>query len=164
MKKYKINKGRHKPFGIHFKRYNGGDLVIFGKFDLSCWHYPDDIPASGKNKLSGITYGINGVHKNSIRLAWQPDKQQNQINLFIYYYNKGVRYISPVGSVNVGDKFMIRILFAKDSFKVRFGYFEKKYKFAFPKTSIKYFNFPYFGGKSKTPWDMYVFMKIQMSG
>jgi hypothetical protein len=161
MKNYIIKKGRHYPVGFHFRKYNGGDLVIFGRFDLNCWHYPDDIPASGKNKLTGITWGFNGVHKNSIRIAWQPDKIQNKINLYIYYYNQGIKFVKPVGSVNVGQEFMIRLIFGNNSFKVRFRDFEKKYAFKYPKTIIRYFNFPYFGGESKAPWDMNVFMKMQ---
>ncbi|MCD4683580.1 MAG: hypothetical protein K8R86_09890 [Bacteroidales bacterium] len=129
MKRYNIKKGRHYPSGLHFKYYKGGDLVIFGKFDITCWHYPDDIPSSGKNKLSGVTWGFKGVHKNSIRIAWQPDKHQNVINLFVYYYNKGKKHIYPIGSVFIGQEFMIRVLFGKDSFKVRFRDFEKKYLF-----------------------------------
>jgi len=76
--------------------------------------------------------------------------------LFVYYYNKGKKHIEPIGSVIIGQEFMIRILFGKDSFKVRFRDFEKKYAFKFPKTIIRYFNFPFFGGKSKAPWDMII--------
>ena len=36
-----------------------------------------------------------------------------------------------------------------------------KHSFQFPKTIIRYFNFPYFGGKLKAPWGMYVFMYMQ---
>jgi len=60
----------------------------------------------------------------------------------------------------IGQEFMIRILFGKDSFKVRFRDYEKKYIFQFPKTKIRYFNFPYFGGESKAPWDMISFLCI----
>ena len=163
MKIYKIKKGSHSSVGLHIKKYNGGDLVIFGKFDITCWHYPDDIPSTGKNKLTGVTWGFKGVHKNSIRIAWQPDKIQNKINLFIYYYNQGIKFVEFVGSVNVGQEFMIRLIFGSDSFKVRFNDFEKKYVFSFPDTSINYFNFPYFGGASKAPWDMFIYMKMQES-
>ena len=163
MKVYTIKKGRHYPVGFHFKRYKGGDLVIFGKFPLNCWHYPDDIPVSGKNKLTGVTWGFKGVHKNSIRIAWQPADKQNYIKLFTYYYNNGIRYIEPLGFVQTGQEFMVRLIFRNNSFKVRFGALEKKYTFHFPKTKIRYFNFPYFGGKSKAPWDMNVFMETQES-
>lgn len=161
MKKYKIKKGRHYPIGFHFRKYNGGDLVIFGKFDITCWHYPEDIPASGKNKLTGITFGFKGIHENSIRIAWQPDSLTNQINLYAYYYNNGLRTIDFIASTKVNQEFMIRVIFYKDSFKIKHNDFEKKYLFDFPKTPIKYFNFPYFGGDSKAPWDMKIFMKIQ---
>jgi len=60
--------------------------------------------------------------------------------------------------VIIGQEFMIRILLFKDSFKVRFWNFEKKYPFQYPKTIIGYFNFPYFGGESKAPWYMMIFL------
>jgi hypothetical protein len=158
MKRYIIKKGRHYPVGLHFKYHKGGDLAIFGKFDITCWHYPSDILYPGKNKLTGVTWGFRGVHINSIRIAWQPDKQHNIINLFVYYYNNGKKHIDPIGSVLIGQQFFIRILLFKDSFKVKFRNFEKKYAFLFPKTIIRYFNFPYFGGKSKAPWNIRIFL------
>jgi len=109
----------------------------------------------GKVKCNQIAYVVFLVNL--------PDKQQKIINLFAYYYKKGKKYINPIGSVIIGQEFMVRILFGKDSFKVRFRDFEMKYIFQIPKTKIRYFNFPYFGGGSKTPWDMYVFMKMQES-
>jgi hypothetical protein len=163
MKYFVIKKGSHRPFGLRFKRFKGGNLVIFGRFGLSCWHYPDDIAESGKNKLSGITFGLSGVHKNSVRIAWQPSSNHNIIDLYVYYYNNGKRSIDLFASVPVGQEFMIRMLFNNGYFIVRYADTEKKYPFTFPKTLIKYFNFPYFGGNAKAPWDMELFLKTQNS-
>lgn len=163
MKNFIIKKGSHHPFGFRFKIYKGGNLVIFGRFGLSCWHYPDDISESGKNKLSGITFGFRGVHKNSVRIAWQPSSNQNIIDLYVYYYNNGSRYVDLFGSVPVGQEFMIRLFFNDGFFSVRYAGIEKKYPFTFSKSFIKYFNFPYFGGSSKAPWDMDIFLQTQSS-
>ena len=161
MKTYTIPKGRHKPFGFRFKRYKGSHLVIFARFHRNCWHYPSDIPKSGKNKLAGITFGFKGIHTNSIRIAWQPDPTQNIINLFAYIYNNGNRHIKPIGSVAVEQPFMLRINFAKDFFCIRFANAELKFPFQFPKTPFSYINFPWFGGNAPTPWDMKISLKIQ---
>ena len=64
-------------------KFNTTKLNFTFKFDDNCWYIN---PTSSINKLYGISYGIIGIHKNSIRIGWIPDKDKNRIKLYYYGY------------------------------------------------------------------------------
>ena len=94
--KYTIFEGDHYSFPFIFKpRFNINRLDF--KFILSkqCWYEYENADSNDLNKIYGISYGLTGIHKNSIRLGWIPDfSNKNKIKLYYYGYENNSTHIS----------------------------------------------------------------------
>ena len=87
----------YKGLRITFcKRFPFGAVNDIVTLDSSCWY---ENP-TGWSKLVGFT--SLGIHRNSIRIGWRPDKVKDTFKLCIYEYIKGVRIIRELGTVTAG--------------------------------------------------------------
>ena len=150
---WKIKKGHHKASRPHFGVYPGNRVVNYTvNFGHDCWHEAKRIPFSGINKLCGFTVGF-GVHKNSIRVGWQPDKS-GKINMFAYYYNKGIRESKKITSVDTGKDVQIELNLSNSTFSLTVAGIGYRFAFDYPRIKWGFNCFPYFGGKSVAPHNM----------
>lgn len=94
--KLKIKKYKHYCNVSIFKRFwpTNKDVDCTFMIPKGNWYRKEEwlgssfVDAGDYNKLCGRTYGLLGIHKNSIRLAWLPDfKKKYQFNVCQYVYN-----------------------------------------------------------------------------
>ena len=109
MKRYKILKGWHYAF-VLFRRlggwsYNEQRFLIKFKLSKECWWSPKRNKDDGDlNKLIGLSFGVFGIHKNSLRLVWRPDfDNRGKIQIYGYVYDTKIKghttkYITTVST------------------------------------------------------------------
>jgi len=159
--KYKIKKGRHYASGWPFRILNYIMLPaeISGKFNFhdSCWYPTCMVDKTGINKLFGVSYGLFGVHKRSIRIGWQPNfNELGKISLFYYIYDSDVSgsYIAgKIEDVGIEEDVHFYIGALKAGSVLRLGSSEKTFPLS-ANSFVGHLHYPYFGGKSVSPWDM----------
>jgi hypothetical protein len=166
MPTYIIKKGNHyacppllKPL-FFLKRVNISWQLILSS---ECWYPQTAIDKHGINKITGIAFGFNH-HNNSIRLGFQPDfSRPGWLRLYAYWYHNGQRLSQELGTISATEEFTFSVWERKDGiFKLtvnnnRSLYYEH---FLITKRSrLGYLLKPYFGGRSKSPWDMKIMVK-----
>jgi hypothetical protein len=152
-----------RTFGI-FKDIKNIELSV--KFPTSCNYRHGNNDDLDINKLLGVSFGIFGVHENSIRIGW--NIQDNKPSLWLYYYNYGLRYHVKLGSFDFEKEYNLNINFKDDGMTVeganghsyifikRFFEFEEVSKYAFLLQ-------PYFGGNRKPPHKMDIELGIKIT-
>lgn len=94
MKKHIIYKGFHRPFPFKIlglcREY---DYIIKRNFIFtdSCKYELDKGDQLDWNKLFGISFGLFGIHKNSVRFVWRYNPDKDIINIGAYWYVNGIR-------------------------------------------------------------------------
>ncbi len=170
MPKYIIPKNFHYCTAL-CKRFEKIDTTnnIF-EFELTPNHWYDfkEVRVSGKNKIIGRTYGF-GVHNNSIRIVYKPDKQKNMFHVWWYWYDAGKRKHKYIGKFGVGRyTFTTEMLDLKnvscDLFKSDSLIGCIIIEFSEELKTVGYYCFPYFGGKARAPWNItwYVYYDEQL--
>jgi len=156
-KEIKIRKGQHytrniRKFGIG-RNFSIRRLVIFKPSCRYTLHYPDYLDI---NKLFGFTEGFN-PHKNSIRVGWRYNKQQDCIDLFHYQYKNGKRDKEFLCSVDLDTPIEISIE-AKGHIYLtkveRRGLYVEKLSGRSKRSWIHFYLYVYFGGNMTAPNDM----------
>lgn len=95
MKKYFIKKGNHSYlfWWLDFFKFhwNKTEWNIKFKLDNNCWWpTPRNNDDYDINKLCGVGFGLNH-HKNSCRLGWVPDfDNENIFKLYAYVYDTNI--------------------------------------------------------------------------
>lgn len=155
---FEIKKGRHRASGLNFGISIADATNGFSfRFSKNCIYKKNQVTSSGVNKLCGFTYGFF-PHQNSIRVGWQPLFDTDKIQLYAYLYCKGKRNYFPIGEVAAEREYEIKI--DTDPYFVTFKF--KGRSFAVPfkrKTRFGFKLFPYFGGRSKAPQTMNIYLK-----
>lgn len=161
--KFTINKGWHYSYPFFLKPHCNIESVHFYdvKLDKNCWYERDQVEYTGINKLAGVGFGWNH-HINSIRVGWQPNfDKKDYIKLHAYWYDqsdKGQYQEQYICDVKVNQKFDFNIDIFDDSYILNLC----DNKFQIEKTHNKKWGFylrPYFGGKSKAPAKMKIWVK-----
>lgn len=160
--KYLIPKGFHfsiPPLPIF--HFNVKKVKYYIKFDRNCWYKREDVIYTGINKLCGLGFGLNH-HIDSVRIGWQPDfDNENKINLYSYWYDESdnkeyQKY--PLGEVCTDTGFEISIKIDNDEYEVMvFGqkfYIDNE----IPDKKWGLWLRPYFGGKSRSPKTMKIWI------
>jgi hypothetical protein len=171
---YLIKQNKHYSSGLHISLHSNIENLSFNfRFTKSCWY---DIAVYGDhvNKLYGVSKRlfpkikdnklIPGHHHNSVRIGWSPAKELNKINLFAYFYDKGVRNIVFLDKIETDTVYKAEFSFTNGLFMVKVksmlgytrGIFSKQITWANDKWS--YLLFPYFGGNPKSPCDMTIYI------
>jgi len=149
--KYTIKKGKHfanfklsRLFPFTSKRVSG-----ICKFSASCLTQGD---ISGWNKLTGIT--SLRIHKNSGRLVWQSNG--SKIRIAGYVYKNGERKEIEITTVDVDTPYIYSV-----TYKRGFWHFVIRGKEVVMGGKLGWLRIlclPYFGGRSKAPVKMEVWI------
>ena len=169
MKRYKILKGWHYAF-ILFRRLGGWSYnkkTFNIKFILSkeCYWSPKRNPDDGDiNKLIGLSFGVFGIHKDSLRLGWRPDfNDEGMIEILGYVYDMASkeiikRHITTV-SVNAVNYGIFQILPGLYRIGVNGNIIEIPNDS--PDTKIQKVTYPYVGGDNTAIRTMYFYQSIK---
>ncbi|MCC6721760.1 MAG: hypothetical protein IT243_06115 [Bacteroidia bacterium] len=165
MDKYCIPEGLHIShiFPSFHKNVNSLDFNFC--FSNNCIYDLKDDDNRDVNKLYGLGFGINH-HNNSIRIGWNCEKKNGNIQLHAYYYNNSKRNIAYICEVKtkvichcvlsfdrVLNKFFI---YVKDDEKT----INAEFKFDFKECKKWGFKlYPYFGGNKTAPHKMSLYLK-----
>ena len=104
------------------------------------------------NKLFGVAFGILGVHKNSFRIGWKPNKIKGNIDLYAYYYNNEGKHTSEfLTTIFTSYHYKMSIQWDNNNmFSVDIdgeNYFMRELKIK--QSKLKFFLRPYNGGDNK---------------
>ena len=109
------------------------------------------------NKLIGLSNGINGVHKNSIRIGWEYDKV---FKLYSYYYLNGSRHHNYITSVNTNEVFYFDVSITENNYLLTINDTTTTIKHNLNKVNT-FLLYPYFGGKESNPNNQYIKIMIK---
>lgn len=158
--KYKIKKGRHYAGGWPFRILNyimlPAEISGRFKFDESCWYPRGVVGKTGINKLFGVSYGLFGVHNQSIRIGWQPNfNKEGEIRIYSYAYKSyhSDHIASNIVNCVVGDEVNFEIIADNTQMNLVVFPFEETFNINCG-CFIGHLHYPYFGGHSESPWDM----------
>lgn len=139
---FTIRKGKHRSWWIPIftaRKKVEGTFQFHG--DVS---YKDSIDS---NKLFGLSDSFSH-HKASVRLGW---RFKRGLELMVIIYNNGERVISSLGYINSDKQYPFKIEIRDDEYYVevdgRVYSHSRTSKWWF----LRYYLFPYFGGKQKSP-------------
>ena len=171
MKKYTILKGWHYAlflFGRLFGwNYNKKSYTINFKFSKECWYKKEFVKISGLNKLGGISFGIFGIHKNSVRLSWVPNfDKEGYISLYGYVYDELDKTHSSkyICEVETEKEYECLILLNNKDYEFEFNIPTIgiiKMANNFKDHLIQKKNYPYFGGHDRSPQKMDIWLSIK---
>jgi hypothetical protein len=161
--KFTVKKNRHWFLPLLIRMWFGKpkDLKYTICFTEDCWYDPASLP--GINKLFGFTFGLFGIHKNSVRFGWKPGQVKGLIGIFAYWYEGGVRMTSYICGVKTNTDYVFSIVYTKKTscFKIQNEELgaEKHILYAIRKSKIGFYLYPYFGGIFRAPWPMSINFK-----
>lgn len=128
------------------------------KFDESCKYIISE--DSCVNKLFGFSFGLFGVHKNSIRYGWLYNNEENKFFIYRYCYIDGKLNKHIIFDCNVNEYHIYKISITKDlcgQYHIHFIIDEiEKYTYKINKVTNKLLltlGF-YFGGNTRAPHTM----------
>jgi hypothetical protein len=166
MRKYTILKGMHYSL-LLFSRlfgwsWNKKKILISFKLSKECW-YPGPDENHSLNKITGLSFGLFGIHNNSVRLTWIPKfDQENRFEIYGYIYDPSF------------DGHLSKYFFDADAdttYTCTLKTDENKYVFESCQTIIEMENntedskiqklcYPYFGGDARAPQTMNVWVDV----
>jgi hypothetical protein len=129
------------------------------KFCKTAWYYRCEVEHTGINKFQGLGYGLNH-HRNSIRIGWQPDFDNEGIfDIWVYWYDQSVDGYQKqwLRKLEVEEEIDIKVTINPESYSIMCTGVEGT---SVPKTHRKtegLILWDYFGGKSKAPKDIILF-------
>jgi hypothetical protein len=133
------------------------------KFCKSAWYYKCDVEHTGINKFQGLGFGLNH-HKNSIRIGWQPDfENEGTFDIWVYWYDQSKEGYQKqwLRKLAIDEIIDIKVIINPESYSIACTGIEGT---AVPKTHCKSWGlilFDYFGGKSKSPKDIIFFYEFK---
>lgn len=158
---YKIKKGSHNA-GISSAEKlvrsvkDGRHMHFSARFSEGTLYEPVD---DDLNKLYGFVDCNSSVHRNSARFAWRHDGE-GSIEIFAYVYREGERVIKPMGETHqyISDDYEI---WAKnDWYRFKFNNkWDSIERFQSCEKGLRVRLWPYFGGSTTSPNDMYIMIK-----
>lgn len=112
------------------------------------------------NKIVGFADGRLNHHKNSFRIGWNYDSQNDRIRIYAYTYVDGVRGVWFLGFTNLFEENAVIVKCMKGQYRVIFN----NEVFHIPRSKrikwkYKHLLWPYFGGVRKAPHSIAIFLK-----
>lgn len=145
--------------------YNKKEIRYKVKFTESCIYDLDKIDLCGVNKLFGLSFGWNGVHKNSARFGWKPTIN-NKIMIYAYSYVGGIRAEHELCEVELNNFCDLKIIITDNKYifscvEINKLAMDGKHTEVIHGTVSKwsYENFLYFGGLNINPQDINIFIE-----
>lgn len=150
---FTINEGQHYSVkGI--QKFSGNSLNFAVKFDSSCIYDLGNINQHDINKLIGFKFGLD-VHKNSARIGWRYNVDNEVIEIFAYSYVEGVRDSRKLGVCFIDEVVSINIEVGNGLIFYEYMGFTYVVE-GLEMSKEKYFSFPYFGGNEVAPHMMQI--------
>lgn len=155
---YTVKQGRHRAWplrlGLFFNRITVRRSVTFLK---GCDYWLEGLDMLDTNKLFGLAFLPEGVHKESARFGWRFDNGQNVI-LSAYCYVQGQRIIKDLCKVPLYRKITCALYVQKENyvFDVLIDGVPKANEYV-PKFHQRRISYPlgvYFGGNKTAPQTM----------
>ena len=171
MKKYTILKNWHYSFFLLGRlfgwNYNKKNYSFDFKMSKECWYEKKVGASNGLNKIGGLSFGIFGIHRNSVRLTWIPNfEKKGFILLYGYVYDNlnkthTSRYICEI---EAEKKYTCSLDMVKDDYYFKFdmypfGTIEMENNLE--DSPIQKQNYPYFGGHERSPQKMDIWLSIK---
>lgn len=117
-KKHIIFKGFRRPWPFRIIGLQSQEDYMMRKsftFTESCRYDLNSDDQYDWNKLYGASFGLFGIHKNSVRFVWRYNKTTDKIDIAAYWYLNGERCWYELCSVEIGKRFNFKITFLKNS-------------------------------------------------
>ena len=160
VEKHTIYKYCHRPFPFKIVGVKKANTLTIRRFKFldSCCYFLDNGDQYDWNKLYGVTFGLFGIHENSVRFAWRYDTLRKNIVIAAYWYINGERNYYTLCSINFNEKYDFKISIVDDYVKftvlednfVKIGEFEL-YMGKEILSKSKYQCGIYFGGNRRAP-------------
>lgn len=118
MKKHIIFKGFRRSFPFKIVGLNKIDDYIYKrsfKFTDSCKYNLKTEDQMDWNKLYGVSFGIFGIHKNSVRFTWRYNLTTEKIELGVCWYLEGYKNYYKICDVEINDIINFKLTFLYDS-------------------------------------------------
>ena len=166
MKKVTIYKGFHRPFTLipacfrNISRIRSYKKQIIAKtitFTDSCRYYLTGNDQHDWNKLFGICFGWNGIHKNSARFVWRYNPGTDRIEITTYYYIDGQRVFENPFTLQINEP--VKLVIEREDNKLWFYINDEFFDYIEFETQCK-FTFGcglYFGGNRRAPQDIIIY-------
>lgn len=160
MIKHKIFKCFHRPFPfkiLGFNRINTDMEIRSFTFTESCRYEFKNEDQLDWNKLFGWSFGLLGIHKNSVRFVWRYNLTTCKIDIGAYWYIDGYRNYYTLYSLEIGKTYRFKLTLLRDSviFTVLYDYIPvSKYQLYLTDEVLdkqKYQCGIYFGGNRRAP-------------
>lgn len=162
IKKHIIYKYCHRPFPFKImgiKKAKNYTSRVF-KFLESCRYSLDNGDQFDWNKLFGFSFGLFGIHANSVRFVWRYNPEIDKIDIAAYWYKDNERNYYQMCSLDLNNKYTFKMEIDYNDSYVRFCVLEDGYiklnefnLYIDPKilNKKKYQCGVYFGGNRRAP-------------
>ena len=168
MKTYTVEKGNHYCLHGQWLHINQNGMVVsFTVHPESS--YETMIPQANQqdvNKIGGITFGLNGIHENSIRIGMCGDATDaSSMYVYLYYYNHGTRTMVQLTKTLYGiyNSWYIAFDRTNNQLKVINRMGSDKFTMPYDFNGVPnwgFYCYPYFGGTQVAPVDYVVDLKV----
>jgi hypothetical protein len=168
MREYLIREDHHSPQNRRFIFQSSREFSIVCMFEKSClYSFADSSALHAVNKIFGYSFGSNH-HNNSFRIGWRC--KDSLIEVLAYWYIKRERFDDLLFVIKPGKRFFINAKIECEKVMVKYQIEDmepvgRDVLYNPEKLRLKkwgYVNFPYFGGISKAPNDMVIYLKAWM--
>lgn len=155
-----IPQGWHRSMAS-WKPFTRGSSKFQFYFNDTARYISDD-PANQEaiNKLVGFADGTLNHHKNSFRVGWNYDPQNDRFRVYAYVYIDGTRLSTLLGYSKLYEDNAVIVKCEEGSYQVTFNntihVVPRSTKI---KCKYKHMLWPYFGGEERAPHPIAVFLK-----
>lgn len=168
MKKYIILKDWHYSLVLMTRLfswfYDEKKFKIQFKFSKDCW-YPKTDNNEHYNKLTGISFGVFEIHRNSIRICWKPNFLKNgKIQLYGYVYDNNIQIFESkfLCEVDVEKEYTCILSIENKIYKLDMGDMGTiEMENNLIDSKIQKQIYPYFGGISVAPQNMEIWVEMK---
>ena len=129
------------------------------------WEPPRNYDDYDLNKVSGLTFGLFGIHKNSARLTSVPDfDTKNVLDIYGYTYDSSVNEHTAkiLCSVTCGIEQVAILELHKDFYYFLLNGNVLKMKNKTPDPKLQKENYPFHGGNNTAPNTYRVWTKVEV--
>lgn len=154
MRDFVILGGWHRSVLFNWYPFLSNKITLKVRFNGSNFHAN---PLGYIHKAVGFSDGGMKHHKNSFRIGWTADEQDEFITLYVYTYVDGIRHIYPLMDVAPGRETIFDVSIRKGFYRVivegKILEYPRSLKI---RSNYKNILYPYFGGKIKAPHNMWI--------
>jgi len=162
-KLYKINEGSHDSVNFFFDSFARMQHLKFQVVFNETAIYQNDDPDEGDiNKIYGFSDCSDHHLRNSARFGWVWNNEANQLEIYAYTHMYGDHYSKLIGSAELNKPYTYEIKLKGNEYIFRFNGKEITMPRGCDSENTSAFSYklgPYFGGTSKAPHDIYIYVE-----